>query len=424
MIKKRELVLIALLHVALLASFYFILTFFGFIKFYPDNIGLINFDVGWYKNIVENGYTYIEGEQSNIAFYPLFPYLWKLLSVNAIFMGIINFLIYLLGLIVLQRTYNFSIASFLLFLSIPSNIFYYMPYSEALFFLSGALMLYGFKNSKQITILGIFLACLCRSVSLIFLPIFLVMLIYNNLYIKNKNYSTYLKYMLTTVVATLLVQLIQYFDTSLFFGLFKTHSAWGRSLSLPRFPFTTWDNARLLWLDGLALFVGSIALYLCFIFLIRKVKRKKSHLSLGILFTVGYLTLITVSNVIYAPIDELGGTSLISLNRYVFATPFFIALLSYFFRSNLLSFKNTIAIIVIILTAFYLFFGDINNLDSILLNRTASIIYYIAMGIYAFVFFISTKNKIRKRIVSGIYIFNLLLQHVLLNYYFNNIWVG
>jgi hypothetical protein len=56
----------------------------------PDENNLVQWDAGWYKNIVSNGYVFIENTQCNLAFFPLFPFAWKWLQISAFNMSIIN----------------------------------------------------------------------------------------------------------------------------------------------------------------------------------------------------------------------------------------------------------------------------------------------------------------------------------------------
>lgn len=59
--------------------------YFGHSREHPEAVfpgsgllrGWVHFDAGWYRSIAEDGYRLIEGQQSNVAFFPLYPLLMR-----------------------------------------------------------------------------------------------------------------------------------------------------------------------------------------------------------------------------------------------------------------------------------------------------------------------------------------------------------
>ncbi len=50
----------------------------GAITAFPNKYNLVTWDAGFYHSIKNGGYQYYTDRVSNIGFFPLFPYFWKL----------------------------------------------------------------------------------------------------------------------------------------------------------------------------------------------------------------------------------------------------------------------------------------------------------------------------------------------------------
>ncbi len=417
------------IHFSIFIIIYLIFSFFGFIKGFPTNESISQWDVGWYKSIIKDGYSFIENKQSNVAFFPLFPLFWKLTHLSPIGISIINLLCFYLGMFILFKTYNLDGKKLLLLLSIPSLFFCYVPYTESLFFLAGSFIIYGLKRNHWLVILGIFLACLTRSASLIFIPIILFSKLYN-LKSGSANNRKIVKetclLILTAIIATLLAQYIQYLYTGEFFTIFKAQKAWNRIMKLPTLYFTTWDEARLIWLDGLAFLIGILGIFLSFVFLIKKIKNKHKNISSNYLFSISYLGLVTLITVLYSGEDANGGTSLISLNRYVFSTPFFMVFLIVLLKRNRLI-KNQLIVFSFISIFTWLLFhasGYLHNLDRFVLPSVKTQIYFGIIIMYSLIYMLLSNKKYLTLLWSGFYLLNIILQIFLFNSFLNGIWIG
>ncbi len=74
----------------------------------------------------------------NAAFFPLFPIIWKLLSVNNIGISLFNYLLFILsiGLLIKYLLKINGIEKLLIYsilITLPTTIIYYIPYTESLF---------------------------------------------------------------------------------------------------------------------------------------------------------------------------------------------------------------------------------------------------------------------------------------------------
>ena len=416
-------------HLVLLFIFYCILSFFGFIKGMPGNDSLVRFDVVFYKSIVDSGYSYIPGTQSNIAFFPLFPAIWHFLHTSPMGISCVNLLLMLAGVVLLQKTYQVKLPQLLVLLSTPSLFFCYIPYSEAMFFLASAVFLYGLEKNTKVAILGIFLACLTRSASTIFIPalIFTLFITFKKGKEPKKQFLKYGLLMVSSLLALLVTQLIQYFQTGYFFKFFEVQKHWGRDFKIPTFYLTTWDGVRLIWLDGLAFFVGVVCLVICAGLLIRKLKNWSRELSPSFVFSVTYLGIVTLIILFFSCVDTfLDGTSIFSLNRFVFATPYFFVFLvlsAKYFKINL---KNTLVFVIIAVIVWSLFNanGYLSGLSKYTLPVFKTKLYFALAFLYSLVYFLMLKVKIHQNTWSGLYVFNLIIQVYLFNCFCNDLWVG
>ena len=105
----------------------------------------LRWDSGWYLSIVQNGYFYVPGEESSVAFFPLYPSLVKIFSFSYLDARITGFVLsnvaLFLAMIYLFRLINLdyedktiSLNSVIFALIFPASFFFSIFYSESLFF--------------------------------------------------------------------------------------------------------------------------------------------------------------------------------------------------------------------------------------------------------------------------------------------------
>ncbi len=349
-------VLVPLFHLGVLFLVYKLLLFLTLIHSISDMGHYKRWDSYWYSSIAEVGYEYSDTKASNSGFFPMFPYIWKFLwkitGSGISGMCYLNIAIFFSGMLILKKAFKFSYAYFLLFVSIPSNMFMYIPYTEAAFFLFSSIMLAGLKTKNQVMILsGLFLASLTRPTAVFFIPAIICME-----YFSFENWKKFSKNVLVyssiPILGVLVVVLFQYKATGVWFAYFKAQSLfWKRTMQWPELPFTTWDGPRILWLDGFALFFGLMAIAILIIFLVRKYRKNNliEKDNKAVFFSLCYMMMALFSIIFFNGKDSTGGTSLMGANRYLLATPYFIMMLllishhikfekDYFFSYILLAF--------------------------------------------------------------------------------------
>ncbi len=225
-----------------------------------------NWDARNYLAIKDEGYSKKNAKimgriqaKYRVAFFPLFPLIWRLIPVNTILISILNGIFFICSFLLLARVLNFQNTGFLACLSVPNAIFFFLPYTEATFFFTSTLLLLGLhKENKWLTGAGILLSSLSRPAFTVFVPAIILMELLTN---KNRkqaaiNIGTYL---LMFSIAFLIVGLIQHHDTGEWFKFLGAQQHWGAGLRVPDFPFTTFQGGIILLLDGAALLAGLIS---------------------------------------------------------------------------------------------------------------------------------------------------------------------
>jgi len=171
---------------------------------FPDNHYLDSFfrwDSGWYKSIIQGGYSYNTEKQSNVAFFPLYPILVKaiasLTSLNVPISGLLlSNLCLILALFFVYKISNIYLNKrgcekvLILMLVFPTSFFYSCFYTESLYLLTTAACFYFFLNKKYFWsgFFGFF-ASLTRVTGVIIFLAFAIELLWK--YLKKKVYGIF-----------------------------------------------------------------------------------------------------------------------------------------------------------------------------------------------------------------------------------------
>lgn len=323
-------------HCVLLIGSYMLLYVCGEVKVLPDTNNLIQFDAGWYEIIKNEGYANRTDGSSPTAFFPLYPLLWKWSGLGSIGIGFLNAIFFYTGLWLLVKNFELNRLQVLLYLALPSTLFFYFPYTEATFFLTCSLFLVGFrKKSNYLIISGLVLASMTRPSALFFFPaIAFSYLVIQKRWLDILDWKAMKSVgigVFSVLLGIVLVVCIQYLETGIWLAFWSTQSEqWGNHLQIPQFPLRTWTGSRLMWLDGMAFScaVGALILVFCSLWkLFYKQKtapfKTEAH---TYYFAIAYLAIIGLFTLLYHEKDPLGGTTLMGINRYYFATAFFVLL--------------------------------------------------------------------------------------------------
>jgi len=402
---------------------YLILYWIGEIKVLPSNENIIAWDAINYYNIQHQGYIDFQESTSNIPFFPLIGLVWRWLSLSPIGAVILNIFFFLSGFYLLHRQYKFSFQMLLLFLSIPSVFFLCVPYAEALFFLSSTFVILGLKKEKNWWVmLGLFIAGMTRPSALFFLPAIFFMEI---IALKELNFNVFrntflriLCYVLAVLAGVFIVFAMQHEATGDWFAFF--HQRDKNGMQIPSFPLTTWRGAKLLWLDGIAYMIGLSSFIYCGILGWKKFISSKINIEIPpkpILFSLAFLTMTMIHILFFNAKDLYTNTSsLFGMNRFVFATSFFVIVMAYYKDrldfSKKINSRLYIGYFILILAMLGVFIPD-NQPDHL---RT--IIYLL------FIFLFIAYQKRFKYFWIFVVGVHLVTQVLLLDKFLQGIWVG
>lgn len=365
----------------------------------------LNWDGAHYFTIRQGNYTGFR-----TAFFPSFPLLWRFLGFSVFGIVLFNTVTYLATFYWISTVFSFSSLQKLVFLTLPSSIFYYLPYTESLFFLFSTIILIGLhKKMKYAVLTGLFLCVLTRPVFTVLVPA----LFFTYLFIETSRKQKIINCLQVLGIAlfgVLTVLLIQYAHNHTTDNYFTVQQGWGNFLQIPQLPLTSWAGGFIVRLDGISLLMSVLA----GLFLILKIKFKGfnvKQLPPVFLFSIFYLVGIGLLVLLFR------GGSLFSLNRFVFATPFFILVLHYWLSFDFRLSKKQLMFIGLGIFLFWLLFGSYVHIQVML--------KYLLVTLYLLlIFIVKTTNK---QLYTFLYLLiglNFIFQIVLFYRFLSNVWVG
>jgi hypothetical protein len=124
--------------------------------------------------------------------------------------------------------------------------------------------------------------------------------------------------------------------------------------------------------------------------------------------------------------DAHGGTSMLSINRYVLATPFVIMLIHYYVNLKKVNGWTYGVLLFSILLTWFLCGGysNLTELEAFKLPHLKTVIYFGLMTIYIGLYALIRFDNIRKEITIGLYCLNVFLQIYLFNAFLSGLWIG
>lgn len=410
------------LHFALLAIILLGGSYFGWLDINWNVIGVAPGDPSWYRNIATQGYEYKADAQSNVAFFPLFPLLWRTLNVNEYGISTVNILLLIAGILMLVKEYVLNIRETLLVCSTSGFFYCFLPFSEAVFFITSVMLLIGYKRDNlPILITGVVLASISRSAAVVFIPAVIVVQI---LSWQKKDIYTNLCRMLTMlaacVISMAIVAYIQYADTGEWFVFGSASKMWDKRFQFPDLPLKTWDNFKVLFYDTAALITGLIAGFALLYLLIRKFSGATFSNKSDYHFSLAYLAGMSLIALVYG-VQGNDVTYINSLNRYIFCTAFFVVPVIYQMRQKVSSVQQILLVstlcVIGCLMAGYAGTPYGTNLISARLDA-------VGILIIGLLFCFLKNNKWGQGVFIVIYFFQLALQIHFFQLYLKPNWVG
>ena len=316
------------LHLLLLAGLVSALYCFGIIRYLPGEGTLRNWDVIWYEQIKESGYSFAPTGLSSVAFFPLFPYLWRFSGLGMLGISLANATLFLVAATWLARQLDLPARLHLLLLSTPALLFMIVPYSEALFFAGGALLVAGLRRQRLgWWLVGLLVCGLTRSASALFTPalVFTVLLWAGQPGQRRRALRWGALGLLVLAASVGVVMLMQYQQVGDYLAFVKVQRLGGHALQWPNFPLSDPSGIDMLWLDGLGIWLGAAAGGVCAWLLARALRRGPVPAlpPPEVLFSLGYC----VGGALFIGLYQ--GGSIWNASRYLLATPFTWVLLGH-----------------------------------------------------------------------------------------------
>lgn len=364
---------------------------------------LLQFDALHYLTIKNKGYGGIE-----VAFFPLFPFIWKFLAATPLVISIINAIVYFLSAVLLFRFFDFSVKEKILCLLTPGLVFFLVPYSEAFFFLVASLLLVGVGMKKwPLIIFSLLLCTLSRPSFTVLLPALVLMEFFSSNPVGR--WKRMMSYVVVSGIGIVIVGVMQYIDTGRWFEFFSVQSEWDNALRIPTLPLRSWSTLNIVMLDGVALLIGGIS---GLVFLIALIKKKAGEMPDILKLSLAYLGGMSLLVLLFR------GGSLFSLNRFLFCSPFFFIVIQAFWRSKIRYSTKVIAIIFVALLCYWLLFGSYVHIQTFL--------KYGALALFCTLFIlVKHTSEVISKLSFYLMIFGLFFIQLFFVYtYLNGSWVG
>lgn len=394
----------------------------------PSEENLIHWDSGHYWHLKEYGYYKSQGGGDyQYAFFPGFPLLWRATHLNNIGIIILNFLLFLSSLFILDKTLKkvfINESTIPLFLTLPSIIIFFIPYSEALSFFVISISLYFLVSEKR---LWAFLFLLISATIRPSFTFFLIAIVLVELFalIRTRKTRDFLLHLLLRVLpiilGTVFVILFQHFqDSPKWFQFYHAQEYWGHKLA---FPSELKDWSTLGFGINIALLVfmviplGVLIAYATNS-VIRKMPSDKTEISKqDYLFILSILYLVGISA--FSLLFRQG--SLHCLFRFTLCTPFaFIALGIGMSKAEKVNIWIRLIILTIICAFGYFLLSTLAFSKTWHLDDSG---FFLLASSFILGFSGLSKTKFKFLFTSLLLIANAIWTAYLFNWYLNDGWI-
>jgi len=403
---------------------YFLFFKLGIIKTVPDSNNVIKHDADWFFSIRKYGYSYVDGQMSNMAFFPFFPYFWKWSHLSSLQICFVNLFVFTISFLVLMGSGAYKVKYLMIVSSIPCFLFFFLPYSEAWFFLFGTLLIVGYRRkSRVLQIIGIFGCCLTRSVSTFFLPAIIIteLLAYKRSAITRRELIiNILINTLACLSSILIVVVIQGFQTGKWFYYIEVQKYWKRHWIFPSFPLTTISPNKILGIDAIAMVLGMVALYFCLKWICQWLKQvvfkradsnSNQEVCRSVYFSALFLSAILIIDTCFTYNIE-GRTNMQCMNRHLMCTSFAVCFLNWMHKDYEAKWKEGYVIVFILIGGIFL---------TGIYSYYHHVIYYL---IFCSSFFLYKFLPKLESVFVILFFFNIFFMVIFYQDFLNDLWVG
>ncbi len=266
------------------------------------------FDAVHYRNIRDNGYA----SSYESAFFPLFPFVWQISGLSAIGISIFNGLLYTSSVSVVGKFLQLSWHQFFTILALPSAVFFFIPYSEAVYYTCGLIFILGvLNNSLPLQLLGLALSCFARPT----LPVISGAFILFQFMSGSRKVAVY--GIAAAILGTFAAFAVHWTYTDNLFSYFSAFKTWDYNFKFPLLPFRSHGGNAIKQYDSYALLLGVLSIVMSI-----RVLFKRTELRRASVFGLFYISAFTL-----LILGLMRGGDVSSLNRFLFCSPFFVVAL-------------------------------------------------------------------------------------------------
>jgi hypothetical protein len=278
------------------------------------------------------------------------------------------------------------------------------------FFAGSVLLLTGYKKADyRFVFVGLLVASFARPAASVFLPAIIL------LEILTRTSTTDAAKKISLSTAALVLGMVAAFAVHRYFtgnwlGFFEVQqNVWENRLQIPSLPLRSWAGIKIVILDGTALFVCLLSAWQLLKWFIPNLKSFKINQEKGLVFSLFYLTGIGLLVLLYRD------GSLFSLNRFSFATAFFVVVAGHFGHQK---FENRTLFWVTGMLVWWLLFNSYVHIATF--SKHLLITAFLSLTVLAF----QRSQRISAVAMPLLFIGFSLLQLYLLYRHLSNLWVG
>lgn len=332
-----------------------------------SNDNIKTWDASIYKCISERWYKIEDAcyGQVRAAFFPLFPFLWKITGSSAIGISLINYFIFivsiaLLVVYLLNGSFKNKLIIFTVLITLPSTVIYYIPYTEALFLLTMTIAAIGLlKNRYGLYFAGFLLMAMVRPAT-VFVLLAILAIEMLGLF-RNRQFKPFLKSSFLKAIPFLIGYsisfLIQTISSGTLTAMIEAQKHWAGEIQSIA-GISDW-SVEGFGLSVFAIFFVSIPALLFLFYSFVNIKNSKPFLLEKAEFTAeAYLFFISIAYLTGIFVFTLitSGGNLHSYFRFTLASPlFYIAILILLNHIQQIKIRNSILIFIGMSVLLFLF---------------------------------------------------------------------
>jgi hypothetical protein len=324
---------------------------------YPTEHNLKFWDAAYYESISKYGYVNPRDPMAlSYAFFPLFPLVWKVSHLGVWGISALNILFLATGFGLLCTMHRISLQNKLLWLSLPAVFFAFIPYTEALYFMLAAMVLYGIRNEYRVLIwVSLFLLALTRASGVFLVPALLATALMQD---DNRRWLHSLKkyvvqYLSPIVCGSGAFMGYEWYQTGNPYAFYDIQKNWSHHFKVPVIPFINVSGATMAWISAVVFFVLVVCALLLAVYFFRWLFRNQKTDVLLVL-SCAYLFVVLLETLFYNTADGRP-TNLAGIMRYATLNPFFYVVLYHFTSVAVYTWRHYLAIVLLSNLVWFLF---------------------------------------------------------------------